>query len=251
MESVREKRVNILPIDSEHSAIWQCLKGYSTKEIANIYLTCSGGPFLGNKVDKLIKVIPKDALKHPTWKMGNKITIDSATLMNKGFEVIEAMWLFNIPLEKIRVIIHPQSVIHSLVEFIDGSIIAQLGPSDMRLPIQYALLFPDKREKNNFKRFSFKDYSTLNFSFPDLDTFRCLALAYKAAKLGGTMTAVLTAANDIAVEAFLKGKLSFNNIPDVIEKTLNKHTSRQYNSIEDLLKVDNWAREFALSLVNK
>jgi len=251
MKNIQEKGINILPIDSEHSAIWQCLKGYGAKEIAHIYLTCSGGPFLGKKTYQLSKVTPKDALKHPTWKMGNKITIDSATLMNKGFEVIEAMWLFNIPLEKIRVIIHPQSVIHSMVEFVDGSIIAQLGPSDMRLPIQYALLYPNKRERNDFKKFSFKDYQQLNFSLPDLDTFRCLALAYKAAELGGTMTAVLTAANDIAVESFLKGKLSFNSIPDIIEKTLNKHTPKQYKDIKDILEADRWARGFALSLVNK
>lgn len=247
----RRHKTKILPIDSEHSAIFQCLEGRLVDEVKRVILTASGGPFRGMKLKQLKNIRPVQALKHPNWKMGKKITIDSATLMNKGFEVIEAMWLFSIPLEKIRVIVHPQSIIHSAVEFIDGSIIAQMGPSDMRLPIQFALLYPGKRQENGFRRFSFSDFSTLSFEEPDVATFRCLDLAYRTVKAGGTAGAVLTAANDVAVEAFLAGKLLFARIPDVIESTLAAHNPQRYSKVEEILEVDSWARNFATKFVVK
>src|SRR3989344_3594596 len=213
----KKNKVKILPIDSEHSAIFQCLEGREVDEVKRVILTASGGPFRGMKARQLKNITPSQALKHPNWKMGAKITIDSATLMNKGFEVIEAIWLFGVPLSKITVVVHPQSIIHSAVEFIDGSIIAQLGPSDMRLPIQFALLYPGKRKENSFRKFSFGDFSALSFEEPDLKIFRCLDLAFGAIDQGKTMPAVMTAANDIAVEAFLNKKLPFLRIPDVIE----------------------------------
>ncbi|OGD98235.1 1-deoxy-D-xylulose-5-phosphate reductoisomerase [Candidatus Curtissbacteria bacterium RIFCSPHIGHO2_12_41_11] len=246
-----KNKVKILPIDSEHSAIFQCLEGRTLYEIKRIILTASGGPFRGKKLKDLKNIRPEQALAHPNWKMGAKITIDSATLMNKGFEVCEAMWLFGVPLSAITVIIHPQSVIHSAVEFVDGSIIAQIGPSDMRLPIQFALLYPGKRQKNNFRRFSFDDFSTLSFEEPDTKTFRCLDLAYRAIKIGKTATAVLTAANDIAVEAFLAKKLPFWRIPDVVESTLLVHKNREYSSLSEILEVDSWARNKAHEFVVK
>ena len=246
---IKKKKVKLLPIDSEHSAIFQCLEGKSTQEIATIYLTCSGGPFRTKTFKELKNVKASQALKHPTWNMGKKITIDSATLMNKGFEIIEAMWLFKVPLAKIKVIVHPQSVIHSAVEFVDGSIIAQLGPADMRLPIQHALFYPHERRPNNFKRFRFSDYPALSFEELDLDKFPCLALAYQAARLGGTCCAVLTAANDVAVEAFLKDELSFYGIPRVIETILAKHRNKKHPKIEEILESDLWARKTAGQLV--
>lgn len=247
----RRHKAKILPIDSEHSAIFQSLGTRKIEEVKRIIITASGGPFRGMKLKQLKNVKVEQALKHPNWKMGAKITIDSATLMNKGFEVIEAMWLFGIPLEKIRVIVHPQSIIHSAVEFIDGSIIAQMGPSDMRLPIQFALLYPGKRQENGFRRFSFSDFSTLSFEEPDVATFRCLDLAYRTVKTGGTAGAVLTAANDVAVEAFLVGKLLFARIPDVIESTLAAHNPQRYSKVEEILEVDSWARNFAAKFVVK
>lgn len=247
----KRKNVQILPIDSEHSAIFQCLEGRSIGEIQTIYLTCSGGPFRKKTLKELRGATADEALKHPTWNMGRKITIDCATLMNKGFEVIEAMWLFGVPQDKIKVIIHPQSVIHSAVEFVDGSLLAQIGPADMRLPIQYALLYPDKRRGNNFRRFAFTQDSSLSFEEPDLKKLPCLALAYQSAVQGGTSTAVLTAANDIAVAAFLKKELPFYGIPNVIELTLAKHSVKQHPSVEEILSVDLWARSYAKELVKK
>lgn len=249
MDLTQKEKVQILPIDSEHSAIFQCLEGRSVSEISKIYLTCSGGPFRGKKLKDLKNVTPEIALAHPTWSMGKKITIDSATLMNKGFELIEAMHLFSVPLEKIKVLVHPQSIIHSAVEFKDGSIIAQMGPSDMRLPIQYALLYPEKRESNNFHRYTFFDKPTLTFEEPDLKTFRCLGLAMECAKKGGTMTAVLTAVNDIAVASFLESKLAFDKIPKVIEKVLSKHKNIKNPSIKDILEADSWARKTTSNLM--
>jgi 1-deoxy-D-xylulose-5-phosphate reductoisomerase len=251
VREARKHKVSILPIDSEHSAIFQCLSGRTVEEIKRIILTASGGPFRKMKLKYLKSLGCAQALKHPNWKMGKKITIDCATLMNKGFEVIEALWLFGVPLSKITVVVHPQSVIHSAVEFVDGSIIAQIGPSDMRLPIQFALLYPDKRLVNNFKRFSFGDYPTLSFEEPDRKTFRCLDLAYKAVLTGKSAPAVLTAANDIAVEAFLAEKLPFHRIPDVVESTLIAHEPQQCSSIEEILEVDRWAREIAAKFVVK
>src|SRR3990167_4698123 len=249
-EAVKNK-VEIVPIDSEHSAIFQSLQGREISEVKRIILTASGGPFRGKKTRDLKNVRVEQALAHPNWKMGAKITIDSATLMNKGFEVIEAMWLFGVPLEKIKVVIHPQSVIHSAVEFIDGSIIAQMGPSDMRLPIQFALLYPGKRQESSFRRFTFSDYPNLSFEEPDIETFRCLDLAYKAIKMGKTAGAVLTAANDVAVEAFLTGNLPFYRIPDVIESVLTVHKPHQYLSMEEILEIDSWARNKAQEFVVK
>src|SRR3989344_3414059 len=250
-QEAAKNNVKILPIDSEHSAIFQCLEGREISEVKRIILTASGGPFRGMKPKQLKNIKPKQALKHPNWKMGAKITIDSATLMNKGFEVIEAMWLFGVSLEKIKVIVHPQSVIHSAVEFIDGSIIAQMGPSDMRLPIQFALLYPGKRQENNFRRFSFGDYPSLSFEEPDIKTFRCLGLAFQAISVGKTATAVLTAANDIAVGAFLSGRLSFLRIPDVVESTLSAHTPKSFSELNEILEVDTWARSKAHEFVVK
>src|SRR3989344_944679 len=249
-EAVKNK-VEIVPIDSEHSAIFQSLQGREISEVKRIILTASGGPFRGKKTKDLKNVRVEQALAHPNWKMGAKITIDSATLMNKGFEVIEAMWLSGVPFSKIRVVVHPQSVIHSAVEFVDGSIIAQIGPSDMRLPIQYALLYPGKREVNNFRRFSFSDFSTLSFEQPDIKTFRCLGLAYKAISVGKSAPAVLTAANDVAVEAFLAEKLPFWRIPDVVESTLDANHPQRYSSLEEILEVDAWARSLAAKFVVK
>jgi 1-deoxy-D-xylulose-5-phosphate reductoisomerase len=251
MREAKKQKVSILPIDSEHSAIFQCLSDRGIGEVRRIILTASGGPFRGMKPRQLKSVGCKQALKHPNWKMGKKITIDSATLMNKGFEVIEALWLFGVPLSKITVVVHPQSVVHSAVEFIDGSIIAQIGPSDMRLPIQFALLYPGELQVNSFKRFSFGDFPTLSFEEPDRKTFRCLDLAYKAILQGKSTPAVLTAANDIAVEVFLLEKLPFWRIPDVIESTLAVHKPYQCSSIEEILEVDRWAREIAAKFVVK
>ncbi|MDO8486705.1 MAG: 1-deoxy-D-xylulose-5-phosphate reductoisomerase [Candidatus Curtissbacteria bacterium] len=247
----KNHKVEIVPIDSEHSAIFQSLGNRSIDEVKRVIITASGGPFRGKKPKDLKNIKVEQALAHPNWKMGRKITIDSATLMNKGFEVIEAMWLFGVPLSKIKVVVHPQSVIHSAVEFIDGSIIAQIGPSDMRLPIQYALFYPGKRKENSFKKFSFSDYSNLSFEEPDIATFRCLGLAYKAIKEGKTAPAVLTAANDVAVEAFLEEKLAFHKIPDVIESVLSRHSPKRYKSLEEILAVDSWARDEALKFAIK
>ncbi len=247
----KKNKVSLIPIDSEHSAIFQCIADRGANEIKRVILTCSGGPFRGMKPKQLKKITPAQALAHPTWKMGQKITIDSATLMNKGFEVIEAMWLFGVSLSKIEVVVHPQSIIHSAVEFVDGSIIAQMGASDMRLPIQYALFYPGERLKNSFRRFSFFDNHGLTFEEPDRKTFKCLDLAYKAISQGKTAPAVLTAANDVAVEAFLAGKLSFLRISDVVESTLNANRAKKYSSLEELLVVDGWARDKAAQFVVK
>ncbi len=251
MGEAAKHKVKILPVDSEHSAIFQCFEGRTVGEVKRIFLTASGGPFRGKKLKDLKSVKVEQALAHPNWKMGRKITIDSATLMNKGFEVIEAMWLFGVPLSKITVVVHPQSIIHSAVEFLDGSIIAQVGPSDMRLPIQYALLYPGRRQANSFKRFSFSDFGALSFEEPDRKTFRCLDLASKAVAIGKTAPAVLTAANDVAVEAFLLEQLPYLKIPDVIESTLAAHKPRRYSSIEEILEADTWAREEASKFVIK
>lgn len=247
----KKHKVPILPIDSEHSAIFQALGERTVGEIRRIILTASGGPFRGKKPKDLKNVRPEQALAHPNWKMGAKITVDSATLMNKGFEVCEAMWLFGVPLSKIQVVVHPQSVIHSAVEFVDGSIIAQIGPSDMRLPIQYALLYGQKRQANSFRRFSFGDYPNLSFEEPDIKTFRCLDLAFRAIRAGRSAPAVLTAANDIAVLAFLSGKLPFWRIADVVEKTLSVHKTRKYSSLAEILEIDSWARAKAAKFVVK
>lgn len=250
-KEARENNVKILPVDSEHSAIFQCLQDRSIETVSKIFLTCSGGPFRGMGEKDLKKVTLKDALSHPSWKMGKKITVDSATLMNKGFEAIEAHWLFGVPLSKIKVIIHPQSVVHSAVEFIDGTIIAQIGPADMRLPIQYALFYPEERKPNKFKRFSFDDYPNVYFEHPDKKTFRCLDLAYQIGKQGGSLPAVLNAANDTVVEAFLEERLEFYKIPEIIEKTLLRHVNISSPSLDEIFEVDKWAKNFASILIAK
>lgn len=247
----KTNNVSILPVDSEHSAVFQCLQGRSIDDVSCIYLTCSGGPFRGMKSVNLRKMSVQQALKHPSWSMGKKITIDSATLMNKGFEVLEAQWLFGVPLDKIKVIVHPQSVIHSAVEFKDGTIIAQIGPADMRLPIQYALFYPQKSITNSFKKFSFGDYPTISFEKPDKKTFRCLSLAYEAGRRGKTYPSVLNAANDIAVEAVLEGKLPFYKIPYILEQTLEAHRPDRKLNLETIFTADEWARKFAANLISK
>ena len=244
MDAARRHGSRIYPVDSEHSAIFQSLQGNEGNAIARILLTASGGPFRGKKREELQHITAADALKHPNWSMGRKITIDSATLMNKGLEVMEAKWLFGVEVEQIEVLIHPQSIVHSAVEYEDGAIIAQLGEPDMRVPIQYALTYP-KRVKNPFPRIDFAQRSTLTFEQPDTETFRCLALAYRALHTGGTLPAVLNGANEIAVERFLQGELSFLEIPALIERTMDAYTVKYEYTLEDLLEADAWARAFA------
>ncbi len=244
----KENQVPIYPVDSEHSAIFQCLVGEELNPIEKIYLTASGGPFRGLKKNMLLGVKKEDALKHPNWNMGAKITIDSATLMNKGLEVIEAKWLFNVKKEQIDVVIHPQSIIHSAVQFEDGSIKAQLGIPDMKLPIQYALGVP-KRLKNTFKRFSFLDYPSLSFEQPDLKSFKNLQLAYDAMEKGGNVPCVLNAANEVAVNSFLQEKISFLNMSDLIGNCMEKITFVANPSLEDYVETDRATRVLAKKLL--
>jgi 1-deoxy-D-xylulose-5-phosphate reductoisomerase len=244
----KENGVNIYPVDSEHSAIFQCLVGEFHNKIEKIYLTASGGPFLGWTLDQLKTVTKEQALKHPNWTMGSKITIDSASLMNKGFEVIEAKWLFNLKPEQIDVIVHPQSIVHSLVQFEDGSMKAQMGLPDMKLPIQFALTYPD-RFKTDFPRFNFLDYPKLTFENPDRVVFKNLDLAFKAMEMEGTAACILNAANEITVEAFLHDKITFLQIAEFNEKTLLNVDSVQKPAYEDYVESDKLAREYALSLI--
>lgn len=243
----KEKQVDILPVDSEHSAIFQCLTGEIANPVEKIYLTCSGGPFRGKSLEELKNVTVEDALAHPNWDMGKKITIDSATLINKGFEAIEAHWLFGLPSSKIDIIIHPQSIIHSLVQFEDGSIKAQLGLPDMRLPIQYALGFP-YRIKNNFPRFSFLDYPELHFRQPDRKIFRNLALAFKAMDAGGNEPCILNAANEVVVQAFLDRKITFLQISEIIEQTIDGVTFVKEPNMDDLIQTNTETRIIAQQL---
>ena len=243
-----ENSVSILPVDSEHSAIFQCLVGESPNSIEKLYLTASGGPFRGFSRSQLEIVSKKSALKHPNWAMGAKITIDSASLMNKGLELIEARWLFDVAVENIEVVVHPQSIIHSGVQFKDGSIIAQIGIPDMKLPIQYALAYPG-RIKNNFKRFNFFDYPNFSFEKPDEKVFRNLFLAKKAIYKGGNMPCVLNAANEIAVDAFLKEKIGFLNMSDLIENCMEKITFVKNPTLEDYLYCDSETRKLAKKLI--
>jgi 1-deoxy-D-xylulose-5-phosphate reductoisomerase len=241
-------KVNILPVDSEHSAIFQCLAGERLNKVEKIFLTGSGGPFLGKSLDFLANVTPEEALKHPIWNMGPKISIDSATLMNKGLEVIEAKWLFSLNPDQIEVIIHPQSIIHSLVQFEDSSLKAQLGLPDMRVPIQYALAYP-YRLPATFERFSFINYPQLTFIQPELNIFKSLSLAFEALKLGGNMPCVLNAANEVVVELFLHRKIKFLQIPDIIEFCLAKVQKIAHPSLDDLLATDKLARQLASSAI--
>jgi 1-deoxy-D-xylulose-5-phosphate reductoisomerase len=246
----KQKGVNIYPVDSEHSAIFQCMVGEFHNRIEKIILTASGGPFRGKKKDELEKVTRAQALKHPNWAMGAKVTIDSATLMNKGLEVIEAKWLFNLAPQQIEVVVHPQSVIHSLVQFEDSSIKAQLGLPDMRLPIQFAMMYPD-RFKSNFPRFDFARYPSLTFEKPDTETFRNLALAFGAMERGGNAPCVLNAANEVAVEEFLKEKIGFLQMSDVVEKCTQTMHFVKHPTLEDYITTDKETRALAKQLVNK
>ena len=245
-----ENQVAILPVDSEHSAIFQCLVGEFMNPVEKILLTCSGGPFRGLSANELQHVTVSHALNHPNWEMGAKITIDSASLMNKGFEMIEARWLFGVPSSKIEVVVHPQSIIHSMVQFEDGSIKAQMGLPDMRLPIQYALAFPE-RIKNSFPRFNFADYPSLTFEPPDLKNFRNLALAYEAINTGGNMPCVLNAANEIVVEAFLARQISFLQMPEIIEKTMEKVKWIEKPGLDDLVATNTETRNITKLLVEE
>jgi 1-deoxy-D-xylulose-5-phosphate reductoisomerase len=243
-----EKKVEILPVDSEHSAIFQCLVGEFMNPIEKIYLTCSGGPFRGKTEKELQLVTVENALNHPNWAMGAKITIDSATLMNKGFEMIEACWLFGLQASKVDIIVHPQSIIHSIVQFEDGSMKAQMGLPDMKLPIQYALGFPS-RIKNEYPRFNFLDYPTLSFEPPNTKNFRNLALAFEAMKMGGNMPCILNAANEAVVEAFLNGKITFLQMPAIIEQTMQKVVFVQNPALEDLIQTNAEARNRTMLLI--
>jgi len=246
-----KRGVQIMPIDSEPSAIWQCLRG-EEQGIERLILTASGGPFRQMPAGKLETVTPEQALDHPTWKMGPKVTIDSATLMNKGFEAIELSWLFSVPLDRIEVVIHPQSIIHSMVEFVDGSVKAQLSIPDMHLPIQYALFYPQRAPSNDRPRIDFTNIpgvpkrsrsSALTFEPPDMQRFPCLRLALEAGRKGGTYPAVLSAADEVAVELFMKGRIGFMDIPRLVEQALGEHDSISNPSLDDVLTADAWARE--------
>lgn len=245
MKLLKENNVKMYPVDSEHSAIFQSLQGNEGNKIDKIFLTASGGPF--RTWDDVSKVTVDDALKHPNWNMGKKITIDSATLMNKGLEVIEAKWLFGVELEQIEVVVHPQSIVHSMVGYEDGAVIAQLGLPDMKVPIQYALTYP-KRVKNSFPKINFFEYNNLTFEKPKIDKFPCLSLAYKAIKTGGTMPAVLNAANEIAVARFINREIKFTDIPKLIEMAMEAYTVKYDYTIEDVLSADKWAREYTQTL---
>lgn len=246
----REKAVNIYPVDSEHSAIFQCLAGEFHNQVEKIYLTASGGPFRGMNRDALSRVTKEDALRHPNWNMGCKVSIDSATLMNKGLEVIEARWLFGLKPQQIDVVVHPQSIIHSMVQFEDGSIKAQLGLPDMRLPIQYALSYPN-RLKSFMPRFDFLNYPEFSFEKPDRETFRCLDFAYAALEKGGNMPCIVNAANEVAVAAFLKDRIKFLNIADIIESCMKKAKFIQNPGLDDYINSDLQVREMAGSMISQ
>jgi len=249
VNAAKTKGVSLLPVDSEHSAIFQCLQGNQRAEVDKIILTASGGPFLRTPLRRLDKVSVIQALKHPNWKMGQKITIDSATMMNKGLEVIEARWEFDMDPSGIQVVIHPQSVVHSMVRYQDGAIIAQLGIPDMRIPIAYALAFPN-RLKGSWPALDLTQHSELNFLPVEKRRFPALALAYQALSEGGTMPAVLNGANEIAVAAFLSGRIGFREIHRIITKTMQRHASRHAKEIGEILEVDRWARQEASSLIH-
>ncbi len=248
MQKALEKRVAIIPVDSEHSAIFQCLVGEGRNKIEQIILTASGGPFLGRKPNYLVNVKRDHALQHPNWAMGAKISVDSATLMNKGLEMIEAKWLFNLQPSQIKVVIHPQSIIHSMVQFEDGSVKAQMGLPDMKLPIQYALAFP-QRITSNFPRYDFRKPNTLSFEEPDLRTFRNLVLATEALHKGGNMPCVLNAANEVAVYAFLRNRIGFLDMTEVVEQALTKATFIEKPTLQQYYESDGEARTFAASLI--
>jgi 1-deoxy-D-xylulose-5-phosphate reductoisomerase len=248
--AARRKSVAILPVDSEHNAVHQCVHGRSVNEIRRLILTASGGPFREFSQAALERVGPDQALRHPTWQMGRKITVDSATLMNKGLEVIEAHWLFGVSADQIDVVIHPQSIVHSMVELVDGSVIAQLGVTDMRLPIQYACSYPERWD-GPLPALDLSKAGRLEFHPPDQERFPCLRLAYRALRAEGTLAVVLNAANEVAVEAFLDGKLGFTAIPTVIERTMNAHTVEGVSTLETVRRVDAWAHAYAREMAGE
>jgi len=241
MGEVRRSQVELLPVDSEHNAIFQAMEGHRREDLKRILLTASGGPFLNMPKEQLESVTPTQALAHPNWAMGPKISIDSATLMNKGLEVIEAKWLFDLPVEKIDVHVHPQSIVHSMVEYVDGSVIAQMGIPDMRIPIAYALAYPERLELD-LPRLDFFTVQSLTFQEPDLNRFPCLKLAFAACKAGGTMPAVLNAANEVAVQAFLDSRIPFSGIPRLVNKAMEEHALDPAAELEAILEADAWAR---------
>lgn len=241
MAKAKEMNCAVLPVDSEHCALFQCLQGQDRNAVEKLILTASGGPFRGKKANELTAVTKADVLAHPTWNMGQKITVDSASLVNKGLEVIEAKWLYDVSFDAIQVVVHPQSIVHSMVQYRDGTVMAQLGCTDMRLPIQYALTYPE-RVKSDFPRLDFYELAKLTFEKPDLDTFRGLKLAFEAGKIGGTMPCIMNGANEVAVEAFLKGQAGFLQIYDLIENAMDKANVEYNPSLEQLLAADQWAR---------
>lgn len=243
MPLIKEKKVPLLPVDSEHSAIFQSLQGQPKERLAKILLTASGGPFRGKKREELVNIRPEDALKHPNWSMGRKITIDSSTLVNKGLEVMEAHWLFDTPYDKIQVVVQPQSIIHSMVEYEDGGIMAQLGTADMKLPIQYALFYPDRRFLPG-KRLDFYELSRITFEKPDTDTFRGLLLGYRAGETGGSMPTVYNAANEMAVSLFLDGKIGYLKITELIEECMEAHKLIVNPSVEEILQTEQWTYDY-------
>ena len=250
MQAREKSGASILPIDSEHSAIFQCLEGRSPGHVRRIILTASGGPFADKPAIDFEKVTVEDALKHPRWKMGKKVTVDSATMMNKGLEMMEAHWLFSIGLDKIEILVHPESIVHSLVEFVDGSVLAQLSKSDMRFAIQYALTYPD-RVDGKLPALDLSELGALHFSIPDEKRFPCLALARRAAHEGGTMPAVLNAANEVAVREFLLGKIKFSGIWKLVETVMNAHRGQTNPTLDDIILADQWARAQAISIIKK
>lgn len=250
MRQAEKHKALIIPIDSEQSAIWQCLQGEERKSLKRVYLTASGGPLLGATSEELKRVSLKRVLKHPRWRMGKKISVDSATLMNKGLELLEAMYLFGLTAEKIKVLIHPQAIIHSMVEFSDGVLMAQLSATDMRIPIQYALSYP-KRLPSAVKPLDFYAIKGFDFEKPDLKRFPCLELAYEAAREGGTAPAVLNAADEVAVEAFLNKRIKFADIPLTIERVLSGHRNKNNPGLRDILAADSWARLEAAAVINR
>jgi 1-deoxy-D-xylulose-5-phosphate reductoisomerase len=250
VEEARKNGVTILPIDSEHSAIFQVLAGRSKDEVKRIILTASGGPFLNLPYEKMKEVTSAAALRHPTWDMGRKVSIDSSSLMNKGLEVIEARWLFGIPVEQIAVQIHPQSIVHSMVEYIDGSIVAQMGITDMRIPISYALSYP-KRLRLDLPPLDLFNMDGLTFLPPDMERFPCLKLAYRSIDVGETMPAVLNGANEVAVDSFLEGTIGFTDIPAIVEGVMDAHEVKPLTNLDDALKADQWAREKAKKLIEE
>lgn len=250
MRRAKEQGVSILPVDSEHCAFYQCLQGENRESIEKLLLTCSGGPFRGRKREDLEDATVNQVLAHPTWNMGQKITVDSATLVNKGLEVIEAKWLYGVSYDQIEVVVHPQSIVHSMVQFYDGAVIAQLGSTDMKLPIQYALTYPN-RTASSFERLDFWKMKDLTFSQPDTDTFKGLKFAYEAGAMGGTMPCVFNAANEVAVGAFLKGAIKFLDIYDIIEETMLKRECILEPTLDELFAEDLWARSFAATLLSR